>query len=174
MTSEKDKWFTIERIDDNTSVISEYKHWEETHCYVLNGTDRCLLIDTGLGIENILDQVKTLTDKPITAVATHVHYDHIGGHKYFSDFYVHEAEVEWINGGFPLTIEQVRDMLVEEPCDFPKEFDVNGYHLFEGVSTRVLKDRRSNIHWGSICIFSINRPNCLYEFYKEAIAITGE
>ena len=32
MTSDNAKWLTIERIDDNTSVISEYKHWEETHC----------------------------------------------------------------------------------------------------------------------------------------------
>jgi hypothetical protein len=27
----KTDWFSIEKIDENTSVISEYKHWEETH-----------------------------------------------------------------------------------------------------------------------------------------------
>lgn len=67
-------WFTIEIIDENTSVISEYKHWEEIHCYVLNGTERCLLINTGLGVENIWEQVQKLTDKPVTVVTTHVHY----------------------------------------------------------------------------------------------------
>ena len=140
MISDKDNWFSIERIDENTSIISEYKHWEETHCYVLNGTERCLLIDTGLGVENIWEQVQKLTDKPVTVVTTHVHYDHFGGHKYFSDFYVHEAETEWINGKFPLTLEQVRNFLIEEPCDFPTDFDINNYYLFEGVPTRVLKD----------------------------------
>ena len=25
----KSDWFTIEIIDENTSIISEYKHWEE-------------------------------------------------------------------------------------------------------------------------------------------------
>jgi len=92
----KRDWFTIEEIDNNTFVISEYGHWEETHCYVLNGTDRCLLIDTGLGVGNIREQVQQLTDKPVTVVTTHVHYDHFVGHKYFPDFYVHEAEVDWI------------------------------------------------------------------------------
>ena len=42
-------WFTIDTIDENTCIISEYRHWEETHCYLLNGTERSLLIDTGLG-----------------------------------------------------------------------------------------------------------------------------
>ena len=46
-------WFTIESIDQDTYVISEYKHWEETHCYLLCGTKRALLIDTGLGVANI-------------------------------------------------------------------------------------------------------------------------
>mgnify|MGYP006990137154 CR=1 FL=1 len=27
-------WFTIDKIDDTTYTISEYRHWEETHCYL--------------------------------------------------------------------------------------------------------------------------------------------
>ena len=36
-------WFTIDEIDANTYIISEYRHWEETHCYLLNGNARSLL-----------------------------------------------------------------------------------------------------------------------------------
>lgn len=43
------EWFTVDRIDDDTVCISEYRHPEETHCYLLCGEQRCLLIDTGLG-----------------------------------------------------------------------------------------------------------------------------
>ena len=25
-------WFTRDRIDADTYIISEYRHWEETHC----------------------------------------------------------------------------------------------------------------------------------------------
>ena len=92
-------WFTIDKADKNTYIISEYRHWEETHCYLLNGSQRSLLIDTGLGIGNVSEAAAKLTDKPVTAVATHIHWDHIGGHKYYPDFYAHEAELDWLDGG---------------------------------------------------------------------------
>ncbi len=57
-----------------------------------------MLIDTGLGIGNIYDEVKRLTDNPVTAVAAHVHWDHIGGHKYFSDFYAHRERQNGFQG----------------------------------------------------------------------------
>ena len=66
---------------------------------MLNGSQRSLLIDTGLGIGNISEAAAKLTDKPVTAVATHIHWDHIGGHKYYPDFYAHEAELDWLDGG---------------------------------------------------------------------------
>ena len=78
-------WFTVEKIDEDTYAISEYQHWEETHCYLLCGTKRALLIDTGLGVANIKEVVDKLTMLPIFVVTTHVHWDHIGGHQYFEN-----------------------------------------------------------------------------------------
>lgn len=132
-------WFTIDKIDGDTWCISEYRHWEETHCYLLNGAERSLLIDTGLGICNIHDEVARLTQKPIVAVATHIHWDHIGGHWYFPEFYAHGAELDWLQGGFPLSIETIREMVLDR-CDPPKEFDISGYALFQGTPARILKD----------------------------------
>ena len=134
-----DNWFTIDEIDANTYIISEYRHWEETHCYLLIGNIRSLLIDTGLGISNIYEEVLKLTDRPITAVATHIHWDHIGGHKYFPDFYAHADEIKWLNGEFPLSIETIREMVVDR-CDLPEGFCVNDYELFQGTPTKVLTD----------------------------------
>ena len=109
----KNDWFTIDRIDADTYCISEYRHWEETHCYLLNGAERSLLIDTGLGICNILDEATGLTDRPVTAVATHIHWDHIGGHRYFPDFYAHEAEIGWLSGAFPQPPEAIQGYVAE-------------------------------------------------------------
>ncbi len=53
MQHEMDNWFTVEMLDETTYVISEYKHSEETHCYLLLGKEKALLIDTGLGVANI-------------------------------------------------------------------------------------------------------------------------
>ena len=132
-------WFTINQIDSHTFIISEYRHWEETHCYLLEGDERALLIDTGLGICNIAQEVKKLTDKPVTAVATHIHWDHIGGHKYYPDFYAHEEELNWLSGGFPLSIDIIREMVINR-CDLPKGYDVNSYEFFQGPPTRILHD----------------------------------
>ncbi|MDM8541940.1 MBL fold metallo-hydrolase [Desulfococcaceae bacterium HSG9] len=134
-----DNWFTIDQVDKETYIISEYRHWEETHCYLLNGSEYSLLIDTGLGICDIHDQVKKLTDKPVIAIATHIHWDHIGGHKYFSDFYAHKNELNWLNGEFPLTMEQIKGMVVYR-CDLPEGYDVNKYEFFQGKPTKALKD----------------------------------
>ena len=90
-----DDWFTIDEIDTDTYIISEYRHWEETHCYLLNGSDRSLLLDTGLGICDIREAVCRLTSLPVTAVATHIHWDHVGGHQYFPNFYAHREELDW-------------------------------------------------------------------------------
>lgn len=132
-------WFKIDKIDKDTYIISEYRHWEETHCYLLNGCDRSLLIDTGLGICNIYEEVKKLTEKPVTAAATHIHWDHIGGHKYFPDFYAHSEELDWLNGKFPLSMDTIRNMVIDR-CDLPDKFDVNNYEIFQGMPTRVLAD----------------------------------
>lgn len=132
-------WFTVEQIDGETDVISEYRHWEETHCYLLKGRERSLLIDTGLGICNIYDEVVERTSLPVTAAATHIHWDHVGGHKYFPDFYAHGEELDWLNGGFPLSIETIREMVVDR-CDLPERFDVSQYEFFQGMPTRVLQD----------------------------------
>ena len=134
-----DNWFTIDRVDDNTYIISEYRHWEETHCYLLNGSERSLLIDTGLGISNIYDEVIKFTNKPITAVATHIHWDHIGGHQYFPDFYAHAGELDWLNGKFPLSMETIRKMVIDR-CDLPNNFNVYDYELFQGIPTKIVTD----------------------------------
>ncbi|MGN0629472.1 MAG: MBL fold metallo-hydrolase [Oscillospiraceae bacterium] len=172
-----DDWFTVDKIDDSTYVISEYRHWEETHCYLLNGVERSLLIDTGLGICNIYDEVAKLTDKPVAAVATHIHWDHIGGHKYFSDFYAHENELDWLNGKFPLPLEAVKNMVMDR-CDHPEGYDVNGYELFQGTPTRVLKDG-DKIDLGGRILEVIHTPGhspghmCFWE-EKRGYLFTGD
>ena len=134
-----DNWFSVLRIDEDTFVLSEYRHWEQTHCYLLLGRNRGLLIDTGLGICNIGKAVGKLTNKPVTAVATHIHWDHIGGHSYFEEFYAHEAELPWLTGQFPLPLQAVRHMVADR-CDLPENFDVGRYQIFQGMPSRLLSD----------------------------------
>lgn len=163
-----DHWFTVEEIDSDTYAISEYKHWEETHCFLLCGTEKAILIDTGLGIANIKEVVAGLTALPIMVVTTHVHWDHIGGHKYFDNIAVHEAEQEWLSNQFPIPLQVVKNNLVCKPCDFPKEFVIDDYQLYRGTPDIVFNDGYS-FYLGNRQLTVIHTPGhspghcCFYE-----------
>lgn len=133
-------WFTVEEIDSQTFAISEYKHWEETHCYLLCGRENAVLIDTGLGVSNIREIVDSLTKLPVMAVTTHIHWDHIGGHKYFENIAVHEMEKDWLSVKFPIPLQVVKNNLTKVPCNFPAEFDIDAYRVFQGEPQRILHD----------------------------------
>jgi len=133
-------WFEVEQLDSDTYAISELRHWEETHCFLLCGTERAALIDTGLGVAAIKVVVERLTPLPITVLTTHAHWDHIGGHAFFRDIGVHEAEKDWLSVQFPLPLQVVKKNLLREPCDFPRAFDADAYRLFKGPVQRVFHD----------------------------------
>lgn len=133
-------WFTVEEIDDSTFAISEYKHWEETHCYLVCGTDKAVLIDTGLGVANIKAVVESLTDLPVTVLTTHAHWDHIGGHAFFENIAIHEHDASWLTSGFPIPLNAVKAELAKKPCDFPDAFSLDNYEIYQGTPGMILHD----------------------------------
>lgn len=133
-------WFTVEAIDPDTFAISEYGHWEEPHCYLLCGTQRAALIDTGLGVADLRAVVDRLTDLPVTVLTTHAHWDHIGGHAAFDSIAVHGAEYGWLASKFPLPREDVLRNLLRLPCTFPKDFRAEDYRIFHGIPQVILHD----------------------------------
>lgn len=164
------EWFTIEEIDEKTFAISEYEHWEKVHSYLLIGEKAALLIDTGLGIGNIKEVVDRLTKLPIKVITTHVHWDHIGGHNYFNNIYVHKDEEEWFRKGIPLPLDVLKTNVIKgiEMGKFPREFDIDKYCLFKGEPTKVIENNEI-IDLGSRIIRVIHTPGhspghiCMFE-----------
>lgn len=64
--------------------------------YLVSGNDRALLIDTGLGGDNLRQKAEKLSDKPYDVVITHNHYDHIGGTGEFESVYAHGLDKTFI------------------------------------------------------------------------------
>ncbi len=89
-----DRWFEIKRIDDDITLLWEPHVIPLMRCNIwhVRGSARDLMIDTGMGIASLKEAAKHLLDKPVTAVATHTHADHIGGHCEFEHCLVHKAE----------------------------------------------------------------------------------
>ncbi len=138
----KDSWFTVQEIDSNTYAISEYGHWEKVHSFLLLGNDRAVLIDTGLGIDNIKRITDQLTTLPIEVITTHVHTDHIGSHGEFEKIYVHEKDRDWLENGIKgLSIEQIRkDISRDITLPTPKTFNPSQYNPFQGKPSGILHD----------------------------------
>lgn len=67
-----------------------------SNMFLIEGRDRAVLFDTGLGVTDLRSVVGELTGKPLIVVASHGHLDHIGGHHQFagSEILVHPLEAE--------------------------------------------------------------------------------
>ena len=171
-------WYTIEQIDESTYAVSEYGHWEQVHSYLLIGTEKAVLIDTGLGVSDIRTQINRLTDLPVIVLTTHVHWDHIGCHGSFDTFAVHEQEKDWINGHFPLPVQAVRRNLCAQPCDFPEGFDPDTYTVFQGKPSFLLRDGMT-IDIGNRKIEVIHTPghspgHCVFYEREREYMYTGD
>ncbi|MEZ5774073.1 MAG: MBL fold metallo-hydrolase [Hyphomicrobiaceae bacterium] len=90
------RWFDIERLSDGVTFMTEPHVDPLLRCNIwhVRGRDRDLFIDTGLGVASLKEAARDLLDKPVTAVATHVHLDHIGSHHEFADVIAHTLEAD--------------------------------------------------------------------------------
>jgi glyoxylase-like metal-dependent hydrolase (beta-lactamase superfamily II) len=74
-------WFAIEPLAPRTWLVAEPGH---ANCFLVEGDDLAVLIDSGLGLSDISEAVRTLTDRPVLVVNTHSHSDHRGGNHFFA------------------------------------------------------------------------------------------
>ncbi len=66
-------------------AISEPRQAEGVSSFLIVGSKRAVLFDTGLGVGEISDVVRRLTALPVTVLNSHTHFDHVGGNSEFPD-----------------------------------------------------------------------------------------
>ena len=82
-------------------------------CYLVEGRDCALLIDSILGLGNLKTFCETLTEKPILLVNTHAHSDHFGGNFFFDSCYMHHRDIGFFQDGLGVKKQQAADMAKE-------------------------------------------------------------
>lgn len=96
-----DRWFVTDKISDRLYRINEHHYWEwnRANLWLIKGKTQDLLIDTGLGVASLRQHIADLIDKPLLAIASHIHFDHAGGMHEFENIAIHAAEAEALRQG---------------------------------------------------------------------------
>lgn len=152
-----EKWFEFRRVDDDITLIWEPHVVPLIRCNIwhVRGRDRDLLIDTGLGMASLKAAARHLFEKKLTAVATHAHYDHVGGFHEFEDRTIHRAEAGKAAAGNAASLYGTsrEDALLESiraaGYDVPPElftalpddtYDARAYRVLPAPATRIVEE----------------------------------
>ena len=75
-------WYETIRTGDDVTLIHEpwIKPFYRCNMWHVRGRDRDLLFDTGLGHFGLRAHVPLVSEREVTCVASHTHFDHIGSH----------------------------------------------------------------------------------------------
>lgn len=76
-------------------------------CYLVEGTEKALLIDTGMGDGDLLGLASSLTTLPIEVAVTHPHLDHMHWIDRFSKVYLHKDDIGPVQadpGKYPMAV----------------------------------------------------------------------
>jgi len=106
-------WFEAWDVGEGVIAIYEPRQWQEIISYLVLGSERALLFDTGMGIASISDVVRQLTELPVTVLNSHTHLDHIGGNAEFNSIIA--MDTDFTRGrSVGLSNQQVREELAPE------------------------------------------------------------
>ncbi len=105
-----ERWFERTVVDDAITLLWEPHVIPLMRCNIwhLRGRDRDLVVDTGMGVGRLTLEMQDLLDKPVTAVATHSHGDHIGGHHEFEDCIAHPLEAKEVEAPEMASLEPLK------------------------------------------------------------------
>lgn len=160
-------WFTIYKIADGVFALLEPNHDEEVFSYLVLGSEFAVLIDTGMGIDNIKKEVENITELPVLVINTHGHFDHIGDNHRFGEVWCYDEEFDISNIEKGFTHSEIKHYMRENSyMNLPPGFEPSQYAIKPSVVTRRLQHldtidlggRSLQIHHtpghspGSICI----------------------
>jgi glyoxylase-like metal-dependent hydrolase (beta-lactamase superfamily II) len=136
-------WYRVRRLDDGVTWIDEpfVKEFYRCNIWHLRGRDRDLLVDSGWGVVSLREHIPLVSERPLVAVASHTHFDHIAGHHEFEERWVHRAEAS-------ILARPTRESTLAEPYAMDEAFDVlpplpyasTTYCPKAAPATRVLED----------------------------------
>jgi glyoxylase-like metal-dependent hydrolase (beta-lactamase superfamily II) len=104
-------WFQTRELHAGVWLVGEPSH---VNSWLVAGRERAVLLDTGLGIAPIRPVVEQLTDRPVSVLNTHAHFDHVGGNREFEEIAIHEL-------GAPALEQDVSPALLADYLEYTRQ-----------------------------------------------------
>jgi glyoxylase-like metal-dependent hydrolase (beta-lactamase superfamily II) len=104
-----ERWWRSHDAGDGVTLLVEahITPMLESNVWHVRGRDADLVVDTANGIGKLRPAVDELAGgRPTIAVATHGHFDHVGGLAEFDDRRCHEADAAEVRDPFPVRIDR--------------------------------------------------------------------
>lgn len=192
-------WFRTRKVSDGVWLIAEPGL---VNLWLIEGTKRAVLLDTGCGISPIRSVVNQITNLPVTVINTHYHSDHIGGNHEFDEVISHElgapllaqeVGVEW-RQGFANYVRDLQELaeeyrridrkhfhLLDSYCDIgelPEGFDLDSWNIVTAPPTSTVVDG-DRIDLGGRTLVVMHTPGhtddsiCLFD-EMNGILFTGD
>ncbi len=139
--AESTEWFDVYRVEDGVYAFVEAKQFQEAISYLIAGTTRAVMFDTGIGLVPIRPVVERLTALPVDVVNSHTHYDHVGGNAEFDRILaVSTPYTEANQAGFPHS-ELEGEVAPTSFCSGPPSgADTAAFHTRPWRPTRTIAD----------------------------------
>jgi glyoxylase-like metal-dependent hydrolase (beta-lactamase superfamily II) len=122
-----DPWFEVYRVRPGVFAIYEPHQSEEVISYLIAGSSKALLFDTGMGISDIQKLAASLTHLPVSVVNSHTHNDHVGDNWRFGDIYGMDTAFTRTNAKGSRDDAQAEITPGEICGDLPKDFNATLY-----------------------------------------------
>lgn len=134
------QWFEVYRVAPKVFAIYEPHQYEETISYLILGSKRALLFDTGMGIGDLKKTTAELTSLPMVVLNSHTHNDHVGDNWQFQTVYGMDTEFTRRNARGSREDAQA-ELAAGEVCgDLPKGFDRTTYRTRPWKITHYVHD----------------------------------
>ncbi len=135
-------WYKVYDVGHHTYAIVEPYNWEETICYLIIGSNKALLFDTGMGMDHVLPVIKELTHLPIWVLNSHTHPDHIGGNYEFSHIMAMNTAYTHHSAANGYSHQQVRDEVTPGSICLSRlpGFDTAHYYIHPFTVTRYINN----------------------------------
>ncbi len=141
--SHPENWWRLRTLVDGVTWIDEPHITEFYRCNVwhIRGRDGDMLVDSGMGVVSLRQWVPIVTERPLQAVASHTHFDHIGCHHEFACRLCHAAEADLL--AHPTRANTLADPYVTDDIftTLPSQpYLSSTYAVKSAPATRVLQD----------------------------------